>query len=70
MRSELIICDLCLRNCTEDEVFRVPVRSRSFVNYANFDDLFADRRKIDICKECVKDFREFVRTKRQEVNHG
>lgn len=57
-------CDLCGKEVKNyKEFFRIKVQSSSFINYANWDLPFSDRKKFDLCEECVDNFLRFA-TKR------
>ena len=54
-------CDLCGKEVDSmRDFFRIKVQSNSFINYANYDVCFSDRKKIDLCKDCVDKFLKFA----------
>ena len=61
MRKEVLICDICHRQVTSSEHFAFKVKSKAFVNYVNFDAIGADKRKFDVCKDCLEAIGEAVR---------
>ena len=57
-------CDLCGQEVESNkDFFRIKAQSSSFVNYANYDMLFSDRKRIDLCKDCVNKFLKFALNK-------
>lgn len=54
MRKEILICDVCKRQVTPDRHFTFKVKSEAFVTYANYDTFGANKRKFDICKDCLE----------------
>lgn len=63
MKATKYYCDICLREVRSyNNIFRIKVRSGSFVDYCNFDSIGADKRTIDICDKCVARFKDFVRS--------
>ena len=61
MISKKYFCDCCHREVINPKFFyRVKVKSDSFVNYANFDCIGADKMKFDICKNCIENFKRFI----------
>lgn len=62
MKFNGFVCDICGKKYTSKySLYRVKVKSDAFVTFANMDDCFgANRRKIDICDDCVRDFKDFV----------
>ena len=61
MRKEILICDVCKRQVTSDRLFTIKVKSEAFVNYKNYDTLGANKRKFDICEDCLEAIGEAVR---------
>lgn len=61
MRKEILICDVCKRQVTADRHFTFKVKSEAFINYANFDTFGANKRKFDICEDCLEAIGEAVR---------
>ena len=71
MKVYSIICDLCGKEVDGwSDIYTIKVKSEAFVNFTNYGDIFADRKKIDLCKCCVADFKEYVQEKRQRSNVG
>ena len=61
MRKEILICDICHRQVTSSEHFAFKVKSEAFVTYANYDTFGANKRKFDVCKDCLEAIGESVR---------
>ena len=61
MRKEVLICDICHRQVTSSEHFAFKVKSEAFVNYVNYETFGANKRKFDICEDCLKAIGEAVR---------
>ena len=61
MRKEVLICDVCKRQLTPDRLFTFKVKSEAFVNYQNYDTFGANKRKFDICEDCLEAIGEAVR---------
>ena len=61
MRKEILICDVCKRQVTSDKHFAFKVKSEAFVTYVNYDIFGANKRKFDICEDCLKAIGEVVR---------
>ena len=61
MRKEILICDVCKRQVTSDRHFTFKVKSEAFVNYQNYDEFGANKRKFDICEGCLEAIGEAVR---------
>lgn len=53
------ICDFCGKETDSRDFFKVKVISDSFITYVNFDSLFSNREKFDICKDCIEEFRKW-----------
>lgn len=68
MRKYICTCDICGEEKPEKELYHIKVKSDSFIDYVNQEDVFANKRKIDICDICVARFQDFVRKERKE--HG
>lgn len=51
------VCDFCGKETESKDFYRVKVKSNSFVNEVNFDAMMPDRRKFDICRKCIEEFR-------------
>ena len=60
-RRTKIYCDVCHCEKQSDEVFSIKVKSDFFVNYVNYDQLFANRKKWDICTYCIDGIGRAVR---------
>ena len=60
MKKICYYCDICKREINPKDSYRIKVQSRAFINYANQEDMFADRRKWDICKDCLIEIGERV----------
>ena len=54
MRKEILICDVCKRQVAPDKHFTIKVKSEAFVNYQNYDTFGANKRKLDICEDCLE----------------
>ena len=52
--SEVIVCDCCGKTIKKVETIRFEGRHRAFFL------------KCDLCNDCTKDFREFMKLKRKE----
>ena len=61
MKKICYYCDICGREVSPKDKYRIKVQSRAFVNYANQEDMFADRRKWDICRDCLDEIGKKVR---------
>ena len=61
MRKEVLICDICHRQVTSTEHFTFKVKSEAFVNYVNYETFGANKRKFDVCKDCLEAIGEAVR---------
>ena len=66
MKQWICKCDICGEEKPEKELYRIKVKSASFINYVNYDEIFADRRTIDICDICVARFKDFVKRERKK----
>lgn len=65
-KVEYTICDICYKKIPNPrDIFTIKVRSAYFVSYVDCDAPFADRKKIDICKDCLYKFRDFVKHEQQ-----
>lgn len=51
------VCDFCGKETESKDVYKVKVKSDSFVNYVNFDAMMPDRRTFDICRKCIEEFK-------------
>lgn len=61
MKFNGYVCDICNKRYTSKySLYQVKVKSDAFVTFANMDGLGANKRKIDICEDCVQDFKDFV----------
>ena len=60
------LCDLCYQEVNPKDFYRVKVKSDAFVNYVNHDMTGANRDKFDICRDCILDFKEYVKLVRKE----
>lgn len=65
MREWICTCDICKEIRSEKELFQIKVKGLKFINYANQEDIFADRKTIDICDYCIAKFKDFVRKERK-----
>ena len=54
MKKEILICDVCKRQVTSDKHFAFKVKSEAFVTYVNYDIFGANKRKFDICEDCLE----------------
>ena len=61
MRKEILICDVCKRQVAPDKHFAFKVKSEAFVTYVNYDIFGANKRKFDICEDCLEAIGEVVR---------
>ena len=61
MKIEILICDVCKRQVTSDKHFAFKVKSEAFVTYVNYDIFGANKRKFDICEDCLEAIGEAVR---------
>ena len=61
MKKEILICDVCKRQVTSDKHFAFKVKSEAFVTYVNYDIFGANKRKFDICEDCLEAIGEAVR---------
>lgn len=64
MKTTIRECDICHREVTPEEFYRIKVRSSAFVNYCNFDTIGADKKTFDVCKDCIDKFIRFVEAER------
>ena len=65
-KIEYTICDICYKKIPNPkDIYTIKVRSADFVSYKNYDEFFADRKKIDICRDCLYKFRDFVKHEQQ-----
>lgn len=61
MKFNGFVCDICGKKYTSKAaLYTVKVKSDSFITFGNYDSIGANRRKIDICDDCVQDFKDFV----------
>lgn len=69
MKREVVTCDLCGKEpiWPNKHMFHIKVRSTSFLNYANFDTIGADKKIIDICEDCIEDIKEYIKKKHEKV---
>ena len=65
MKKWICYCDVCGKERQEGELYHIKTRSLKNVNYANYDSLFADKKTIDICEFCVRDFQEYLKVKKE-----
>lgn len=62
MIDKKYFCDCCCREVVNrKEFYRIKVKSEAFINYANFDSFGADKRTFDICKNCIEDFKKYIK---------
>lgn len=61
MRQVVYTCDVCGEKRSEKELFQIKVKG------ANQEDIFADRKTIDICDYCIAKFKDFVRKERKKI---
>ena len=66
MRQVVCTCDICREVRPEKDLYQVKVKSLRFIDYINQEELFADRKTIDICDYCIAKFRDFVRKERKK----
>lgn len=67
MKYEMYKCDLCGKVTHPDNIFKIKVRSSSFINYCNFDSFGADKKIVDICASCITDIKEYIKNKHEKV---
>lgn len=72
MIKKKICCDICGRQVDyySSNYYRIKAKSNNFVTWVNYDDLFADRRTLDICKDCVEDCIEYIKNVRLFMREG
>ena len=64
MKKTVCTCDICNREMSDPKhMYHVKVRSNAFLNYVNQEEWYADRKKVDICKDCLAGFKEYMRQK-------
>ena len=51
------VCDFCGKETDHIEIYKVKVKSDSFVNYVNYDSWKPEHRTFDICRKCIEEFR-------------
>ena len=66
MEKTIMVCDICGEEVEPKQFYRVRVKSDAFINYANYDCFDADKRTIDICKNCVDDFLKCVQRRKND----
>lgn len=66
MRQIVCTCDICREIRFEKDLYQIKVKSLSFIDYVNQEEIFADRKTIDICDYCIARFRDFVRKERKK----
>lgn len=66
MRKIVCTCDICGEVRSEKELFQIKVKGIKFISYVNQEEIFADRKTIDICDYCIAKFKDFVRKERKE----
>ena len=54
MKIEILRCDVCKRQVTSDKHFAFKVKSEAFVTYVNYDIFGANKRKFDVCEDCLE----------------
>ena len=65
MEKMIRTCDICERTVeSSNDFFTIKVKSSSFINYINYDCWSANRKKFDICKNCIEHFKEFIKTRK------
>lgn len=71
MKYSVYDCDIChKKELTKDKIYRIKVQSSKFINYVNQEDIFADRKTIDICEDCVNDFKRYLKAIRSPLLYG
>lgn len=63
-------CDICDREIKAEEKYRIKVQSNAFINYSNFDTWHPDRKKWDICKDCLDEIKNKIKQKYEKVQQG
>lgn len=70
MRQVVCTCDICREVRPEKELYQVKVRSLRFIDYVNQEEIFADRKKIDICDYCIAKFKDFIRKEKRKNTYS
>ena len=61
-------CDICDREIkSREKKYTIKVQSDAFVNYANFDTWRPDRKKWDICEDCLIEIGNKISKKYEKI---
>lgn len=67
MKRMVCTCDLCGKEVKfSKNIYHIKVKSAAYLNYGNYDILGADKKIIDICSNCIKDIKEYIKEKNEK----